>query len=118
MNVYNFILEIIKYDRIEDILENYKIKAKKVMYMRLDILLNLDFALFPKSKFNHLIGNTNTAKLKLLKNLNKHYNNEKLFSGNSTGCSDITLQNINDGTYIFITSKYPKSSEDKKTKIC
>ena len=52
--------------------------------------------------------------LNLLKNLNKYCNNEKLFSGNSTGCSDITLQNINDGTYIFITSKYPKSSEDKK----
>jgi hypothetical protein len=41
--------------------------------------------------------------LKILENLN-----EKVFSGNSRGCSDITLQNKNDNTYIFISSKLNK----------
>ncbi len=35
-----------------------------------------------------------------------------MFSGNSSGCSDITLQNKKDDTFIFISSKYPKSNED------
>ena len=41
MNVYNFILEIIKYDRIEDILENYKNQIEKgYVYERLwDIII-------------------------------------------------------------------------------
>ena len=30
-----------------------------------------------------------------------------------SGCSDITLQNKFDNTFIFISSKYPKVSEDK-----
>ena len=70
MNVYNFILEIIKYDRIEDILENYKNQSEKgYVYERLwDIIIKFGFqTLFPKSKFNHLIGNTYNAKLKFIK---------------------------------------------------
>jgi hypothetical protein len=46
-------------------------------------------------------------------NLDK-YLSKKVLSGNSSGCSDITLQNKNDDTYIFISSKYPKTDEDKK----
>ena len=40
--------------------------------------------------------------------------NEKVFSGNSSGSSDITLQNKKDETFIFISSKYPKYNEDIK----
>ena len=42
----------------------------------------------------------NNAKLKILENLNQ-YLNEKVFSGNSGRCSDITLLNKDDNTYIF-----------------
>lgn len=59
-----------------------------------------------------MLGNSNEGKLKIMKNLDK-YLNQFVISGKSTGCSDITLQNKDDDTYIFISSKYPKSDEDK-----
>jgi hypothetical protein len=40
------------------------------------------------------------------------YLNEKVLRSYYGGCSDITLQNKNDKTNIFISSKYPKSNED------
>ena len=60
-----------------------------------------------------MVGNSNNAKLKILTNYNK-YLSDNVFSGNSSGCSDITLQNKYNNTYIFISSKYPKSNEEVK----
>ena len=116
INIKDFIEYIITFDNIDDILEKCKTQSEKgFVFERLfDIIIKFGFCdIFTNSNFNHLIGNSNNAKLKNLENLNQ-YLNEKVSSGNSGGCSDITLQNKNDNTYIFITSKYPKSNEDIK----
>jgi len=114
MNIKDFIDYIITYDNVDDILENCKTQSEKgFIFERLfDIVIKFGFCdVFNNSNFNHLSGNSNNAKLKILENLNQ-YLNEKVISGNSSGCSDITLQNKKDNTYIFISSKYPKSNED------
>ncbi len=114
MNIKNFINYIITCNNIDDILENCKSQSEKgFIFERLfDIVIKFGFCdIFTNSNFNHLSGNSNNAKLKILENLNQ-YLNEKVLSGNSSGCSDITLQNKNDNTFIFISSKYPKTTED------
>ena len=116
MDIENFIKYIITFDIIENILDTCKTQSDKgYIFERVcDIMIKFGFCdNFPNSNFNHLIGNSNNGKLKILKNLNK-YLNEKVISGNSGGCSDITLQNKIDDTFIFISSKYPKSTEDIK----
>ena len=116
MNIENFIEYIITFDNTDDILDTCKTQSDKgFIFERLwDVMFTFGFCNnFSNSNFNHLIGNSNNGKLKILKNLNK-YLNEKVISGNSGGCSDITLQNKNDDTFIFISSKYPKSTEDIK----
>ena len=116
MNIKDFIDYIITFDDVNDILENCKTQSEKgFIFERLfDIVIKFGFCdVFTNSNFNHLIGNSNNGKLKILENLNQ-YLNEKVLSGNSGGCSDITLQNKDDNTYIFISSKYPKSNEDIK----
>jgi hypothetical protein len=79
-----------------------------------DIIIKFGFCEnFMNSNYEHLVGNSNNAKLKYLECYDK-YLSDKVFSGNSGGCSDITLQRKDDKTYIFISSKYPKSSKDTK----
>ena len=116
MNIQDFIDYIITFDNVDNILENCKTQSEKgFIFERLfDIIIKFGFCpIFSNSNFNHLIGNSNNAKLKILKNIDQ-YLNEKVLSGNSGGCSDITLQNKNDDIYVFISSKYPKSNEDIK----
>jgi|688.fasta_scaffold00943_43 hypothetical protein len=118
MNVKQFIHYIIDndYNNVDDILNNCKTQAEKgfIFEKIVDIVIKFGFCnLFSNSNFNHLIGNSNNGKLKILDNIND-YLNENVISGNSSGCSDITLQNKSDNLYIFISSKYPKSIEDIK----
>jgi len=116
MNIKDFIDYIITFDNVNDILDNCKNQSEKgFIFERLfDIVIKFGFCdIFTNSNYNHLIGNSNNGKLKILKNINQ-YLNEKVISGNSSGCSDITLQNKNDDTYIFISSKYPKSNDNIK----
>jgi hypothetical protein len=116
MNIRDFINNIITFDNVDDILDNYDTQSKKgFIFERLfDIVIKFGFCdIFNNVEYNHLIGNANTGKLKILKNLNK-YLTENIISGNSGGCSDITLKNKNDKTYIFISSKYPKLTEDNE----
>jgi hypothetical protein len=113
-NIKSFIDYIITFNNIDDILETCKTQSEKgFIFERLfDIVIKFGFCdIFTNSNFNHLIGNSNNGKLKILENINK-YIDEKVLSGNSGGCSDITLQNKNDDTFIFISSKMPKSTED------
>jgi len=115
MNVHNFIDYIITFDNVHDVLDICKTQSEKgFIFERLfDIVIKFGFCdIFTNNKFNHLIGNSNNGKLRILENLNKYVNDEKVISGNSGGCSDITLQNRKNGTYIFISSKYPKSTDD------
>jgi len=117
MNVCDFIEYIITFDNIDDLLKTCKTQSEKgFVFERLaDIIIKFGCChVFSNSNFNHLIGNSNNGKLKILDNLNKYLTSEKVISGNSGGCSDITLQNKNDNTYIFISSKFPKSSDDIK----
>ncbi len=119
MNIKDFINYIITFNNIDDILENCKTQSEKgFIFERLfDIIIKFGFCdIFINSNFNHLYGNSNNGKLKILKNFDK-YLNKNVISGNSSGCSDITLQNKNDDTYIFISSKYPKSNEDITSNI-
>lgn len=118
-NIRQFIDYIITFNNVDDILDICKTRSEKgFIFERLfDIVIKFGFCdIFPNSKSYHMIGNSNNAKLKKLENINM-YLNGKVLSGNSSGCSDITLQNKADDTYIFISSKYPKSSEDKKIDI-
>ena len=110
-----FINNIIKCNSIDDILDKCKTQSiKGFVFERLwDIIIKFGFCpIFSNSKFIHKIGNANNGKLKTLENLNKYITDEKVCSGNSGGCSDITLLNKQDNTFIFISSKFPKSSED------
>jgi adenine-specific DNA-methyltransferase len=114
--VKDFIDYIITFDNIDEILEKCDLQSEKgFIFERLfDIVIKFGFCdIFNNENYNHLTGNSNKAKLKILTTFNK-YLNEKVISGNSSGCSDITLQNKNDDTYIFISSKYPKTTEDKQ----
>ncbi len=116
MNIKEFINYIINFNNIDDILDNYQTQSDKgFIFERLfDIVIKFGFCnIFSRSIFNHMIGNSNNGKLKVLENINQ-YLDEKIISGNSGGCSDITLQNKDNNEYIFISSKYPKSKEDIK----
>jgi len=116
MSIKKFIEYIITIDNVDDILNSCNTQSEKgFIFERLfDIVIKFGFCdVFPNSKFNHLTGNFNDAKLKILKNLEK-YLNEKVISGNSSGCSDISLQNKEDDTFIFISCKYPKINENIK----
>ena len=112
--VFEFIQHIIKYDSIDDILNTCNLESEKgFIFERLfDIVIKFGFCdIFPNDKYMHFIGNSNNGKLKELKNYDK-YLNCKVISGNSSGCSDISLKNKDDGTYIFISSKFPKFDDD------
>jgi hypothetical protein len=112
--IKSFINYIITFKNIDDILETCNTQSEKgFIFERLfDIVIKFGFCdIFTNSNFTHLIGNSNNGKLKILENINK-YMEEKVLSGNSGGCSDITLQNKYDDTFIFISSKYPKTTED------
>ena len=123
INIKSFIKYIITFDNIDDILDNFKTQSEKgFIFERLwDIIIKFGFCdIFTNYNFNHLIGNSNNGKLKILKNFDK-YLEEKVISGNSSGCSlskksldfldkvvgekvktfsrvDITLQNKEDDT--------------------
>ena len=111
----DFITKIITYNNVDEILNQCNTQSDKgFVFERLwDIIIKFGFCeLFPNSKYGHLYGNVNNGKLKKFKSFNK-YLQENVYSGNSGGCSDITLKNKLNGRYIFISSKYPKSNNDK-----
>jgi hypothetical protein len=115
INIGKFIETIIKYNSVNEILNKCKSQSEKgFIFERLfDIVIKFGF-IFSNKEYNHLIGNVNTGKLKIMKNFDD-YLTRKVISGNSSGCSDITLLNKETETYIFISSKYPKTTEDKKS---
>lgn len=116
INIKSFIDFIIKYDSIDNILDKCKTQSERgyVFERIFDIVIKFGFCdVFPNPNYNHLTGNSNTGNLKNLEDLSQ-YLDEKVISGNSSGCSDITLQAKSDSTYIFISSKYPKNPGDIK----
>ena len=115
-NVYvkQFIDHIITFDNIDEILNTCNNESERgFIFERLfDIIIKFGFCdIFPNHVYHHLVGNSNVGKMKKLETYD-NYLNEKTISGNSSGCSDITLKHSYDDTYIFITSKYP-TNDDK-----
>ena len=114
MIVSDFIEHIIPFDNVNSILDTCQTQSEKgFIYERLwDICIKFGFCMnFPKPDFINMVGNMNNGKLKKLTTFTK-YLNEKIVSGKSSGCSDISLFNTIDETFIFISSKYPKRKCD------
>ena len=116
-NLNEFVKFIKEQDDVDDILCECKNESERgFVYERLwDIMIKCGYCnLFKKSKYDHMVGNANNGKVKLLLNYNKYFDKEKVYSGNLGGCSDITLKKKNNDKYIFISSKYP-TNDDKKS---
>jgi len=111
VKLINFIKDIQQYDNVIDIIDDYNDqRSKGFIYERLwDIIIKFGFCeKFPKSKYIHYVGQVNTNNLKELKNIKKYVEKTNVISGNSGGCSDITLKNRETNEFIFISCKYPK----------
>jgi len=116
MSVNDFNNKLIEYNSIDEILNLCEKQGNKGnIFERIgNTTIKTGFwDKFPNSQFSHMIGNVNNGKLKKLESFNE-YLNEKVISGNSSGCSDITLYDRVNDKYIFISSKYPKTNKDKK----
>ena len=114
MNVEEFITYITTFESVDSILSTCKNQSEKgFIYERLwDVCIKFGYCNhFQKSDFTHMIGNMNTGNLKPLTTFT-HYLTEKVVSGNSSGCSDISLFNNSDDSFTFITSKYPKRKDE------
>ena len=114
MNIEEFIPYITKFENVNSILDTCKNQSEKgFIYERLwDVCIKFGFCNhFSNSTFTHMIGNVNNGNLKPLTTF-AHYLTEKVCSGNSSECSDISLFNHTDDTFIFISSKYPKNKGD------
>ena len=114
MIIKDFINKIITFDSIDHILATYSTQSEKglVFEKLFDIIIKFGFChKFNNYNYYHLIGNVNSAKLKKLTSFDK-YLNQNIFTGNSSGCSDITLLNKITNKYIFITCKYSNNSNN------
>lgn len=113
MDIDEFINYIITFDNIDNILESCKNQVEKgFIFERLwDVIIKFGFCEhFQKSIFTNLTGNMNNGNLKLLTTFT-NYLSEKVFSSKSGGCSDISLYNNDEETFIFISSK---NTEEEK----
>jgi len=75
MNIKTFIDYIITFDNVDHILDTCKTPQDKgFIFERLfDIVIKFGFcSYFTNSNYKHLIGNANTAKLKVLENLEQY----------------------------------------------
>ena len=114
MNVEEFMKHITTFESVDSILDTCNNQSEKgFIYERIwDVCIKFGFCNhFQKSDFTYMIGNMNNGNLKPLTTFT-HYLTEKVVSGNSSGCSDISLFNNADDTFTFISSKYPKSKND------
>ena len=83
-----------------------------------DIIIKFGFySKLPNDIYVHYQGNINTCKLKKVDNLETYLQSLSVFSKGKGGSSDITLQNKNNGKWIFMSSKFylddSKKSIDK-----
>ena len=113
-----FILsELSETDNIYDILDKCQNQSEKgfvyEQLWNLCIMFNC-FDKFPLSEYDIIIGNSNKGKPKIISSFQKYFSKNLVISGNSSGCSDITLRNKSSGKYIFITCKYPKNDKEAK----
>ena len=110
-SIKNFIDNIITFSNVKQILKSCQnVSERGSIFERLfDICIKFGFSIFNNNEYEHLVGNANNGKLKSLNFDN--YLKEKVISGKSSGCSDITLKNKETNKYIFISSKYYSNEE-------
>jgi hypothetical protein len=114
MNIKDLIFLAIRYDNFNSILDLFPEQSQKGFIFERLFDICIKFGLFEIfQSFDHIIGNVNYGKPKKLTSLSE-YILENVVSGNSGGCSDISLHDKITDTYIFISSKFPKSTEDIK----
>jgi hypothetical protein len=72
-----------------------------------DIIIKLGFySILPNDIYDHYEGNINTCKLKKVVDLEIYLRCISVFSKGKGGSSDITLQNKNNGKWVFMSSKF------------
>jgi hypothetical protein len=72
-----------------------------------DFIIKFGFySILPNDIYDHYEGNINTCKLKKVVDLEIYLRNISVFSKGKGGSSDITLQNKNNGKWVFISSKF------------
>jgi hypothetical protein len=115
MKTIDFIKHIVTFDNIDDILkECVDDVARGFTFEKLfDIIIKFGFCDIFDKNYVHMTGNANLGKLKVLTNIDK-YLEHSIISSKVTGCADIILKNEETNTYIFISSKYPKVTAEKK----
>ena len=110
--------DILKSNDIYDILNNCgdNQSEKGFVFERLfDLCIKFGCCdLFLNKDYYHILGNVNKGNVKEMNSIKKYILENKVISGNSGGCSDITLKNKKTDEFIFMTSKYPKDEEDEK----
>ena len=72
-----------------------------------DFIIKFGFySILPNDIYDHYEGNINTCKLKKMVNLEIYLRGISVFSKGKGGSSDITLQNKNNGKWIFMSCKF------------
>jgi hypothetical protein len=72
-----------------------------------DIIIKFGFySILPNDIYDHYEGNINTCKLKKVADLEIYLRGISVFSKGKGGSSDITLQNKNNGKWVFMSSKF------------
>ena len=72
-----------------------------------DIIIKFGFcSILPNDIYDHYEGNVNTCKLKKVDDLELYLQRLSVFSAGKKGSSDITLQNKNNGKWVFMSSKF------------
>lgn len=121
-NIIDLLKTINKDSNINDIIKKFnsenKINSQSNqgnIYEKLwDIIIKTGFSEFTNNNFIHYNGNINQpSTLEEISNLENYFKKTKIFSKNTGGSSDITIRKKN-GTWIFISSKYPKTKENIK----
>jgi len=64
------------------------------------------YPILPNDIYDHYEGNINTCKLKKVTDLEIYLRDISVFSKGKGGSSDITLQNKNNGKWVFMSSKF------------
>jgi len=72
-----------------------------------DIIIKFGFySILPNDIYDHYEGNINTCKIKKVSDLEIYLRGISVFSKGKGGSSDITLQNKNNGKWVFMSSKF------------
>ena len=113
MKTSEFIKHIITFDNVTDILKECPDDSNRGFTFEkiFDIIIKFGFCEYFDKTYVNMSGNINLGKLKTLTTIDK-YLNSNVISSKSSGCVDIILKK--EDTYIFISSKHPKLTEEIK----